>query len=51
MTCPPPASIEGSLGAFEIEHWVDREEDTTTALGEPHHLHLVEVVARRVRPD
>ena len=50
MTCPPPASIEASLGAFEIEHWVDREEDTTTALGEPHHLHLIEVVARRMRP-
>lgn len=50
MTCPPPATIEASLGAFEIEHWVDREEDSTTALGEPHHLHLIEVVARRVRP-
>jgi len=48
MTCPPPAQIRARLGAFEIEHWVDREEDTTTALGEPHYFHLVEVVARRV---
>ncbi len=50
MTCPPPAEIQARLGAFEIEHWVDREEDTTTALGEPHYFHIVEVVARRVRP-
>ncbi len=49
MTCPPPAEIRAGLDAFEIEHWVDREEDTTTALGEPHHFHLVELVARRVR--
>jgi len=48
MTCPPPREIRARLGAFEIEHWTDREEDTQTALGEPHHFHLVEVVARRV---
>jgi len=29
---------------------VDREEDTTTALGEPHYFHLVELVARRTSP-
>lgn len=50
MTCPPPGEIRASLGSFEIEHWSDREEDTKTALGEPHHLHLVELVARRVTP-
>lgn len=50
MTCPPPAEIRARLGRFEIEHWTDREEDTQTALGEPHHFHLVEVVARRVTP-
>ena len=48
MTCPPPGRIRTRLSAFEIEHWIDREEDTQTALGEPHHFHLVEVVARRV---
>ena len=47
MTCPPAAEIRARLASFEIEHWDDREEDTTTALGEPHHFHLVEVVARR----
>lgn len=48
MTCPPPEEIRASLGSFEIEHWADREEDSQTALGEPHHFHLVEFVARRV---
>jgi hypothetical protein len=48
MTCPPPSEIRARLGSFNIEHWSDREEDTQTALGEPHHLHLVELVARRV---
>ena len=47
MTCPPPAEIRANLGSFEMEHWSDREEDTLTALGEPHHFHLVELVARR----
>ncbi len=48
MTCPPPEAIRGSLAGFEVEDWVDREEDTETALGEPHHFHRVELVARRV---
>jgi tellurite methyltransferase len=47
MACPPPEAIRSSLGAFEIEHWVDQEEDTETALGEPHHFHRIELVARR----
>lgn len=54
MTCLPPAEIRAHLASFEIEHWSDQEEDTTTALGEPHHFHLVGFVARRVildRPD
>ena len=50
MTCLPPAEIRARLGSFEIEHWVDNEEDTTTALGEPHHFHLDEFVARRLAP-
>jgi len=48
MTCPSPADLRATLSSFEIEHWVDAEEDTTTALGEPHHFHMLEVVARRV---
>lgn len=50
MTCPPPAEIRARLAAFDIEHWSDREEDSQTALGEPHHFHLVEFVARRLTP-
>lgn len=49
MTHPAPDAIRASLAAFEIEHWVDREEDGQTALGEPHHFHMLEVVARRTR--
>lgn len=49
MTCPPPQMVRASLASFEIEHWVDREEESQTALGEPHHFHLVELVARRVK--
>ncbi len=48
MTCPSPATILVSLSSFEIEHHVDREEDATTALGEQHHFHRVDLVARRV---
>jgi SAM-dependent methyltransferase len=47
MTCPSPELIRSTLDAFEIEHWVDDEEDSQTALGEPHHFHRIELVARR----
>ena len=47
MTCPAPELIRASLTGFAVEHWVDLEEDSPTALGEPHHFHRVEVVARR----
>jgi hypothetical protein len=46
-TCPSPEAIRGYLAAFEIESWHEREEDGRMALGDPHHLHLIEVVARR----
>jgi tellurite methyltransferase len=50
MTFVSPRAFRASLEPeFEIEHWVDLEEDTTTALGEPHHIHRIDVVARRVR--
>jgi SAM-dependent methyltransferase len=49
MTHPSPDAIHAGLAAFEFEHWVDREEDSRTALGEPHHFHMLELVARRVR--
>lgn len=49
MTCPAPEAIRAILTDFEIEDWLDREEDTETALGEPHHFHRIELVARRTR--
>ena len=53
MTCPPVATIRGYLAGFELEHWVEKEEDGQTALGDDHHFHLVEVVAvrRTLSPD
>ena len=48
MTCLPPDRIKDDLAGFEIEHWSVEEDDRPTALGEPHHFHLVEFVARRV---
>jgi SAM-dependent methyltransferase len=48
MTCPSPEAIRAELDGFDIEYWTDTEEDGTTALGRPHHFHLVELVA--VRP-
>jgi SAM-dependent methyltransferase len=49
MTCPSPEAIRSSLSPFEMEYWVDREEDSLTALGEPHHFHRLELVARRIK--
>jgi SAM-dependent methyltransferase len=49
MTCVSAAALRASLARFRIEHWVDLEEDGVTALGEPHHFHRLEVVARRAR--
>ena len=48
MTCPAPEVIREHLAGFRIEHWDEREEDGHTALGEPHHFHLIEVVAVRL---
>lgn len=47
MTCPPPEQIREQFAGFSIEEFVDREEDGRTALGEPHHWHSIEVIARR----
>jgi tellurite methyltransferase len=49
MTCPPPEEIRAALSGFEIEYWSVEEDDRPTALGDPHHFHLVEFVARRIR--
>jgi len=47
MTCPSADTIRAALDGFTIEDWVDLEEDGQTALGEPHHWHRIELVARR----
>jgi tellurite methyltransferase len=47
MTCLPAARFEELLSGFEIELWTDTEEDRPTALGDPHHFHLIEFVARK----
>lgn len=47
MTCLPPDRVRSDLAGFEVEHWLVEEDDRPTALGEPHHFHLVEFVARR----
>jgi len=49
MTCFPPDRVRADLVDFEIEHWSVEEDDGPTALGEPHHFHLVEFVARKLR--
>jgi tellurite methyltransferase len=48
MTCRSPSAVLEDLGEFEIERFEEREEDRNSALGDPHHYHLVEVVARRI---
>jgi tellurite methyltransferase len=48
LTCLPPEEIRAALSGFEIEHWSVEEDDRPTALGDPHHVHLVEFVARRL---
>ncbi len=47
MTCPSAEAVRSSLGDLSVEYWLDREEDSQTALGEPHHFHLIEFVARK----
>ena len=47
VTCPSPDAIRAWLRDFQVESWTEREEDGKMALGDPHHIHLIEVVARR----
>jgi hypothetical protein len=47
MTCAWVAAIRGHLAGFELEHWSEKEEDGQTALGEPHHFRLIDLVAVR----
>jgi hypothetical protein len=47
VTCVPPDQIRADLDGFAIEFWSAKEEDSHLALGQPHHLHMIEFVARR----
>lgn len=47
FTCFSPEAIRELFAGYEIESWFEREEDGKLALGDPHHVHLVELVARR----
>lgn len=49
MSCRSAGWLRDRLAGFglEVDDWLEREEDGQTALGDPHHLHTLEVVARR----
>ena len=47
VTCLPASEFDRMLDGFDIEFWSDTEDDKPTALGEPHHFHLIEFVARK----
>lgn len=47
LTCVSEARLRELLADFEMESWTEREEDGQMALGDPHHIHLFELVARR----
>lgn len=49
VSCRPAEWVRARLAAsgLQIEDWFEREEDGQTALGDPHHWHILEVVARR----
>jgi tellurite methyltransferase len=47
MTCLPRPDVEALLVPFEIERFEEIENDRPTALGEPHHWHVFEVIARK----
>jgi tellurite methyltransferase len=51
MSCRSADWLRDRLTGFAIEDWFEREEDGQTALGEPHHWHILEVVACRVGTD
>ena len=48
VTCLSAEQLRSYLAAFELESWTEREEDGQMALGDPHHIHMFEVVARRI---
>jgi len=47
LTFHARTEAEELLDAFELEHFSEVEEDSTTAIGDPKHWHVFHVVARR----
>lgn len=41
------AQVEALLESFELEHFREVEEDSTTAVGDPKHWHVFHIVARK----
>ncbi len=48
MTFHSRADIEGLLAGFDVEHFVEEEDDSTTPRGESKHWHVFHIVARRL---
>ena len=51
MTFHTRADVEALLAGFDIEHFVEEEDDSTTPRGEAKHWHVFHVVARRHADD
>ncbi len=51
MTFHSRADVEALLGRFDIEYFVEEEDDSTTPRGEAKHWHLFHIVARRLGSD
>jgi trans-aconitate methyltransferase len=47
VTCVPAETVRAYLAGFELELWDEGEEDKPTALGEMHHWHRIDLIARR----
>ena len=45
MTCPSPEVIREHLDGFVIERWEETRGGRPDGAGEPHHFHLIEIVA------
>jgi hypothetical protein len=51
MTFHTRAQVEALLAGFEIEYFIDEEEDSTTPRGEAKHWHVFHIVARLLVAD
>jgi tellurite methyltransferase len=47
MTCLSRTAVEALFDGFAIEHFEEHEDDRPTALGDPKHWHIFEVIAQK----